>query len=77
MVRQDDEGMEVEAGAHRQHLVIQLQILTLSLQKIVLYAMKRYDDILFDLCFRVFEFKDFYSQRIVFVLSFKFPLKCR
>ena len=41
LVRQDDEGMEVEAGAHRQHLVTQLQILTLSLQKIVLYAMKR------------------------------------
>ena len=75
MVRQDDEEMEVEAGAHRQHLVIQLQILTLSLQKIVLYAMKRYDDLLFDLCFRVFELK--YPQRIVFVRSFKFPLKCR
>ena len=62
MVRQDDEEMEVEAGAHRLHLVTQLQILTLSLQKIVLYDMKRYDDILFDLCFRVFES---ISQRIV------------
>ena len=74
MVRQDDEEMEVEAGAHRLHLVTQLQILTLSLQKIVLYAMKRYDDILFDLCFRTFELFISYEIALFSIIHVSFEM---